>query len=506
MADGIVQTKDEIIIGNFQGIAPDPLMGFGHIRNLDTTTNPGTVRINNIPIKTSGSVVTNFIVASANDPAQANSIWAVDKVGVVYHSTDNGATWTTVAGNTGGTALGMGIWKDYLFVAYDNVTNDIDVYGPLSSGGPAWTNSWQVLGDSAASTDSYIPILRSTDDKLYFGFGRYVASLAENTIFVPATPATYTYTQKAITLPSNIQARALADLGSSLMIGTAGLAILRQNNADIYPYLRAPGSSALTLGLPIKLQKNGVMAMKTVGNIVYVQAGTEGELFITDGVSIDRVAKIPNYIINLDGTTFLEGACYAIMYQQDKLYFTAQSGSTSGLSNCGVWSYNPKTHGLQLENIISTGGEGITNTLKIGSLIPNGRNTYGITWQDNTTYGIDIIDSTKRYTSYSAYFESALVPIGDAVNRDTIQGLEIYFQKPLVTGQGAQIYWRTDLTSSYTLLSTVDFATFGGVVSKTVSATVISKANFVQIKCVLTCGPTLNLSPELVIIVLKLSK
>ena len=470
-----------------KGIAPHPLVGIGHIRNLDILTNPGSVRLNNLTAKQSSTTITGQINWQRIDPI-SGKVYAIDSNGVVYTANNAGGSWTVIAGNSGGSGEGLEIWKGYLITTG---TTGLDAYGPLASS-PSWHNNFGSTGLDFTQGEQFCPMLRSIDYSLYIGNGKYVSRLQENVApFAPGTPGSYTYTQQAITLADNYQVTALRDLGVNLMIGTNYLN--SSTLADIFPYPR----NTLVLGLPIRIVENGIRAMYNLGNRLYVLAGITGKIFITDTVSATQIEQIPNYIINIDEGIQILYYPDAIMYLKGKIWFGV---GNSTLGNAGVWSYNPTTKALQMENIISTGNDGSSAAVYISSLQPLSADSYLIGWSDNTTgsvYGVDLLVDTQRITGYNGYIDSPLIKIGQALANSTAPQLEINLTKPLVTGQGVKIQYRNNLSAAWTTLATADFATYGGYASKNISAAVMTNLVFLQIRALLTTASSSNLSPEL---------
>lgn len=501
-----VQSKPIVIIGdpkfsNFsKGIAPHPLEGFGNIRNVDVISNPGSIRLNYLSTRQSSGVVTtqpNWIV---EDPVSAN-LYAVDVTNQVFQSTDHGISWTLIgagnnaAGQNGtGAGFGLAIWKGYLIC----VGLHMDAYGPIN-GSPAWTKNFASDSFDTTNTPAFYPTFASVDDSLYIGNGRFVHRLQELTTFVPGTGATFSYMQKVITLATNYIINCIQDLGSNLMLGT--LYVNGFMKADIFPYMR----STLTLGLPIQIVENGVQQMITVGNRIYAMCGMKGKMFETDTVTSQQIFQIPNYLCNLDGGMTMTLYPGAIMSMKGKIHFGI--GSAAGISlpfsNCGVWSYNPSTRALQIENIISTGNDGTNSNLSIGALCPVTSDAYAIGWKDGqaAAAGIDLTATTARYSDSNyikvGYIDSPLVKVGESLDNMTAPQLEVNLTKPLVTGQGVRIQYRKDLTSNFVTLATADFATYGGFQTINLSAAVMTNLVYLQIRALLTTASVSILSPEL---------
>ncbi len=494
------KTDDIIILENPQkGMASHPLLGIGLLRQIDVSTYPGLARLNPESRKVSSTTVVALPQWIVQNPKNTDELFALDSAGQVYTSTNAGISWSTVGGETsGGLGQGMAIWKNYLFVAR---ATTLDVYGPLG-GSPSWSNSWKTDLDA---TNDFHTMLASLDDNLYICCGRYIYKISELTTFLPGTSSTYSTTAHAITLPANYNAKCLADFGSNLMIGTwlgsSPSFYTMPKSADIFPYNR----STLTLGLPIRLNENGVHAMITVNNRLYVMAGLHGGLYVTDGVSIAQVSEIPNYAVNTaDSGQFIQVYPGAIIQFKGKVVF-GLSNTAGGIGNMGVWSFDPSFKRLLLENIISTGQDGTSYALSIGALCAIDRDFYLIGWLDGTigsgTYGIDKKLLNAFVTSYGGVIETQLVQVGQSLGNRTIQQVEFYLSKPLVASQGIKVKYRKDLTSSFTTLGTVDFSTNGGIQSFNLSAATITNAVFVQFRIELTGGG--GDSPELVRVLLK---
>jgi hypothetical protein len=381
--------------------------------------------------------------------------------GKVYKSTDSGGTWSLINGNTTTNSFGagLGIYKDYLFVAR---SSNLDVYGPLS-GSPAWTNGWKTLtATGLTSSTEFHPMLVGQDDTLYIGNEHKIASLTELTTFDPATSSTYTFNSSALDLPSDYRVRCLAELGTDLMIGTVrGGALTKNRSADIFPWKR----SSTSFGLPIRLDNFGVHAMINVNNLLYIVAGIDGQVYVSNGTSTRQLRQIPNFLSGLDAGSYIQVYPGAIIHHKGRVHFAISQG-TAALGNdiFGVWSVTPNGV-LTFEHQISTGTVDFTNTATIGALAPSNSGTYLIGWQDNTSYGIDQTGTSSRYSSYTAYAQSRFYRVGTPLSKTQFTELNITFDTPLASGDGVKIKYRSDLSASFTTIATIDFATYGAITS-----------------------------------------
>jgi hypothetical protein len=470
-----------------QGIAPSPHVGFGDVRNLDIFSIPGVALLNNSVAKKSVAIVTGLVQWIVKHPTTPTTFFGLDADGVVYTSTNSGTTWTVVSGNTaGGKGQGLAIWKDYLFVAY---TAGLDVYGPIS-GTPTWSKAWKTIDSDALW---HPMIVSKNDNKLYGGAGRYVFSLDENSgqTFVPATSATYTFTQQALDLPPNYRIKCLEELGNNLMCGTwMGANVYDLLIADIFPWDR----TSVSFGQPIVIVENGIHAMLTIGSYMIVMAGIGGAIYKTYGADAVPIAQIPNSICNLDGGKNLLPHPGAIINFKGRPFFGVSGNGTDAISGMGVWSLLQTSRGniLTHEHTISTGTDGTSYVVKIGALCGITRDNLLIGWSDATptaSYGIDNLTVTSRVTSYGGYFESPFYTVGSNKKLRKFEEMEFQFARPLRVNEGIKVEYRTDLAATFTEIDTYDYATWGAVVSKNIITelpTDIKACEQIQLKISLT--------------------
>jgi len=481
-------TKDTTLVieAPRQGIAQSPHVGFGAVVNMDITTVPGVVQLNNIMSKKSGTTVTaqpNWAVRHPIDPAQ---VYVLDSAGTVYKSTDNGETWAVLSGTSSTNAHGNGlwIWKNYLFVARDT---NLDVCGDGTSSGITsgnWTLGWKTIDSDVL----WHPMITSkNDDKLYGGAGRYVFSIEELTTFAPGTGASYTFTQQALDLPSAYRIKCLRELGNNLMLGTwQGTNIYDIRIADIFPWDR----SSPSFGQPIQMADYGIHAMENINETLYVLAGINGTIFKSDGVGTIPIGQLPQ---DLSGGKYLEFYPGAIMSYKNKLFFGVGQGGSTAISGMGVYSLMQTGRGnvLTLEHTISTLNDGSANPLKPTALLPISRDKCLIGWRDNTSYGIDVTNNTSYAygTDYAGYFDSPLYVIGSLKALKTFDFLNFELGKLLASGEGIRMSYRKNLTASFSVIGTFTHSIAGttvlGAVLSHFQKSGISEAETVQLRIAL---------------------
>lgn len=492
--------KDLIIQAPSQGIAQSPHIGFGDVRNLDISSIPGIVRLNNNLSKVSGTAVTGLVKWVVRDPVTAANFYAVDDAGDVYVSTDSGASFAALASQptSGGTGQGLAIWKNYLWCPRATA---MDIYGPLDSS-PAWRNSWAGL---TMDTDAlWHPLYVSKlDGELYGGAGRYVFNVAEvaGQTFTWDNTGTYTATAQALTLPTGYRIRCLEELGNDLIIGTwQGSTITDFKIADIFKW----DGTSTTYGQPLMLNENGVHALLTMGNTLYIAAGVDGRIYRSDGVGAVLVGQIPTSIANVEGSNYLEIFPGAFINYKGRPTFGVSSGGTTYTSGMGIYSVRETSQGsiLNNEHIVSTGNDGTSAVLKIGALCQKARDQIIAGWQDGTSYGIDLTTTTTRTASYGGYFETAFYAVGTPLNKRTFTEIEFQFAKELATGEGVQIKFRVNLTDTWTTIGTWTYTTLGAVISHH-EKTNIPATEFIQLRVELGAGGSNLTTPQLKQIILR---
>ncbi len=434
--------------------------------NVDITdTGTGTHSISATKLGAIKKIVQNPAATTAN-----YKYYAIDSGGKVWVQYEN--IWVHLPGNTAGNGEGLEIWKGYLF-SFTSMC--LEVYGPLTGVGDsaAWSTAWQTLdGDG-----QFHPSLVASNDRLYIGAGNYVAELLETSgsTFAPGTGSTFTYTQKVLTLPSGYRIKTIAELSGDLALGTwrgsdLDSYAMEYKVADIFFWDK---SSTLSFRRPVQLREHGVNQMITVGNTLYAVAGYDGRIFATDGVNVTQVAQIPHSLTNTQQSTISRWFYpNAIMHHKGKIYLGVGSNATGTIAPLGVYSFDPSTKDIVVENILSSGNDGTTGRVMIGALISGGSETYyiGVMSDESKTYqgGINIVQpSNGRYAS-GAFFETGLIQVGTKLDQKTYTNADIMFGKALSSEQGIKVYYRTSQTGGYTLLGTYNYSTLGAIVTENV--------------------------------------
>ncbi len=248
------------------------------------------------------------------------------------------------------------------------------------------------------------------------------------------------------------------------------------------------------------MQENGVHSLININQTLFILAGTEGRIYSSQGLVANLIGQIPKSIVNTDGSIPLTYFPGAIANYKGKLFFGL--GSSSVIDGMGVWSLLQTSKGniLNLEHGISTGNWGASVALQIGALLPIDSDKLLVGFFD-TTYGIDLTDTTKVSTGYSGYLISAFYQVGSNLMKRAFTQLEFLLARLLRTSEGVKVEYRTNLTADFSdgLIGTYTFTSLGAVLSHNAIASIPS-CEFVQIKISLTGSTT---SPDWRILTLQ---
>lgn len=104
-----------------------------------------------------------------------------------------------------------------------------------------------------------------------------------------------------------------------------------------------------------------------------------------------------------------------------------------------------------------------------------------------STYGIDLTTATSYAYSvdYSGYFDSPVYEVGVDKNKWKPTNAELYLGRPLRTGEGVRILYRTSLAGSFTTVKTLEYADFADFLTKTITIQIpdnIKEAEYLQFR------------------------
>ncbi len=384
------------------------------------------------------------------DDGTGNNVYAVDNNCRVWQK--NSDLWYLVSGNTLtlGSGNGLAVYKGYLLVFRNNAIDALN----LST--LAWTNSGTGTWNNPLNGGTGIHrTCVGQDDILYWGdadssSNPYIGSLQQNSgkVFDPTDATTYTITAKALYLPIYKTVNWLAELGTNLMIATAG--------KEIYPWDR----HSATFGLPILCAEQNISTITNINNELYVTAGNRGNVYKYNGYLLQPFKIFPKHLLATDSSTVSVGA--AVSHNRE-LLFTIQAVGVSG-----VCSLDTITGALVIKNSISTNSYGTLNAITLPALYSDGVTYLVSSWDRDVSTpndrGLDSSTAGSSYifpSGYIGYVIGPLIDVGNAKQKRTFTETEVMFDKFLAMGEGAKVYHRTNSTTTWNLLGTFDYSTYG---------------------------------------------
>lgn len=350
-------------------------------------------------------------------------------------------------GNTGHSTsispqVGIAIFGEYLLVFYFAAIDYLALTHITGSGNPSsrWVYGWESINTAILGHRA----LAGTDEVLYFccddAVGSIIVTAGET--FDPTDSGTYTVNDRALALPSFEKATCLAQLGVTLLVGGV------QN--FVYPWNRIDTS----FNYPLILPEYGVCCIVSTNSNAYIFAGQTGNIYITNGANINMFKKIPDFLTGVINPYFLWGWA---MYWKNQLFFSFRAFSNASPSViiddfAGVWSIDLVTEAFRMTTSLSYGSYlgNVKVLLPMGNIRPTGEGILA-GYINGATSGVDYT-SASPYTNYEAVIDSDLIPVGTFLNPNTFSNIEFKLSRPMVSGEGVKISYRTNLTDSFTLI------------------------------------------------------
>lgn len=455
-----------------KGQVRHPLYGFGLLKNVEVFENQGIAKIKNRLKLRSSLSVTQLPLAEEYD-IYGNTYTLTGETGSGVCYKYNGSTVTTLQSGLPN-AWDLKIYKGYLVVSHASV---ISMYGPLDSGSAQW------FGNVATGFDTTYrgALLVGQDGYLYRGNGNYVARI-EVTAAAPTVTPTVTSNNTALNLPDGMYVSCLEEYNTKIAIGVHGGSSYYSRGtlpvARLYFWNRQLG----TLGnpgladLPIIFSESGINAIKQHANKLYVSAGTQGNIYLTDSTNYIKLPTIPyaRHVVNSEATVYANSL--SISPQGNLL--VGLSGENSTDSKMGIYEFNlsDTKYPVSYRTTTSTNSQ----NLKIGFINPVSYQTMNVGWADGSTYGVDYTDYVM-YESYGGVIETDMIKVGDFYNKSTYEHIEFCLAEPFVSGQNIRISYRLNSKDNYAEIGTWGYSTIGGVISHA-DVAAIADAEYLQLK------------------------
>lgn len=376
---GMVQIKNL----NLGGIADSDYLGndnsVAEMVNCDIHSEAGIIKANQALTKDSDAVVDEFCIAKVE--CSNGSTYFFGDSGGIFERQSNG-TWTdrgTVAPAAGSAAvLAAAEYQGYIYYAMQSRLGRIAV--------PAAGGSWAGRSDSWATfsnTDDTFHPMQEVNQVLFIGDANYVAQVDAGS-----------FSANALDIKTPLRISALGKLDTDLLIGTYVAAnvckteILRWNTWSV--------SYSVSDDIP----EVGINAFLDSDNLVIVNAGQKGNLYIYDGAQLSRYKQIKGTWSSTNKAKVNTNAVFN--FNGMPLFGLSQITGTG--VNLGVYSFHQTNRNypyvLNLEFVISTGN---LSNIQIGAIAAVGSDQILVSWVDTnsgTAYGVDILDLSNKATAY----------------------------------------------------------------------------------------------------------
>lgn len=435
-----------------------PISGFGLIENAEVFENKGLA----VPKK---GLATTSLIADGLPLA-----YVLDDYGNFYY-----ATATSIYKNTSNLGIlitgltlvrDIKIYKNYLWVRYGA---NIGAYGPLSSGGATWFPA--LITSFNANYAGQLVV--GQDDFLYTTNGNLISKLevtASGTVGVAPTIIVNT----ALDLPNGQYTTCITEYGTKIAVGT--------DKGRIYTWNRQAG----TLGnpgladLPVTFNENAIYQLLSYQNRLYVTAGRNGNVYISDGTNFRKLATIPFNEKFITGTGQTAYIAPQVTYNPNAIAISKKGTllignvSTNTVAESAVWEITDDGK-VVLAYKLAT-GKMSASSIGIGFINSN-ENSLRVGWFNGATDGID--ENTNTFANM--VIESPLIQVGKYNKKKSFEHIEWTLADPLSSGGQITISYRKNTTEDYTEINTWTFAGLGAVTSFEAIAG-ISDCEFIQLK------------------------
>lgn len=354
--------------------------------------------------------------------------------GKIYRRTYSGTAgitlvYTTVP-TTGNTAcLGAEVYDGYIYWATSTKLHRILEADVLALGfGGVWTTAEANWATFTTPDNEYHP-MQVQGTELYIGAGNYIDKVENLT----SGTGTHTFVSNALDLTEGYRVKCLSTYDIDLVIGTTmGDDVYR---CKIFRWDRVSGSWYNS----DEVFENGINAFIKDDNYLYVQAGSNGNIYYYNGSMLENFKRIPG--------DYAPGSKMTI---NPNAVATLRTIPIFGVSNVlnnpcdqGVYSFGSYSKSYpKLLDLTYPLSNTKLNNIEIGAIAVSGVNMI-FSWRDKnsgTVVGVSELDNTSKRGS--SYFETMFLTNGEA--RNGLKTLkEIYANYALLpTGTTLNFYYK----------------------------------------------------------------
>jgi len=451
---------NQLTISDWQkGMVKHPIMGFGLVENADLFKYKGLLKSAKAFALTN-KTLNNFPIAYQLD-VYGNEYWAT-------YQTANGNVYknsTAIISSLAGLITDIKIYKDYLWVKY---SSNIGCYGPLNNS-PQWFPT-VITGLST----NWGQMVVGQDDYLYVTNGNYVSKIDVSSSGTAGVAPTASITT-SLDLPDGQIARCITEFGTKIAIGT--------EQGKLFTWNRQAG----TLGnpgladLPVNFNENGVWQLLSHKNTLYVVAGKNGNVYVSDGTNYRKLVTIP---FNEQYTTSGGQIAYLdpfVTYYPNAIAINDNGNllignvSNNTVAQFAVWEISDT--GEVVLHKLSTGKT--TSTIAgVGFIYLNTSSNHILAgWYNGNSEGIDETSTTNTTVTV----ETPLYKVGRFNFKKSFEHIEFNLATPMSANNTITISYRKNRYEDYTEIGTWDYATYGAITSFEDTAG-IADCEFIQLK------------------------
>jgi len=453
----------------YQGMTKHPIMGFGLIENAEVFENKGLV----VPKK---GLATTSLIADGLPLAYVQDIY-----GNFYYATATSIYKNTSSGGTLITGLTLvrdiKVYKNYLWVRYGA---NIGAYGPLDSGSAQWFPA--LITTFNANYAGQLVV--GQDDFLYTTNGNLISKLevtASGTVGVAPTIIVNT----ALDLPDGQYTTCITEYGTKIAVGT--------DKGRVYTWNRQAG----TLGnpgladLPVVFNENAIYQLYSYQNRLYVTAGRNGNVYISDGTNYRKLATIPfteRFEIN-NQTAYIQPQ---VTYNPNAIAISSKGNllvgnvSTNGVAESAVWEITDSGETILAYKLATGKTSGSAIGIGFININPQGADQLRVGWYKGASDGID--EDTDTFANIT--IESPLIRVGTYNKKKSFEHIEWTLADTLATSDQIAISYRKNTSETYTLINTWTYANLGDIASFEDIAG-IADCEFIQLKVATSGGVNL---------------
>lgn len=376
----ILNTVNGLSDSKWSGIAGSVAACVG----LDLHSNPGSITAHQKLTKESGSTVTEFCkysIACSNGytfwfSADSGKIWA----------RSSGGTWslalTTTAAAGEVKCLGAIEYNGYIYWATQSRLHRI----ALANADNAWASevlNWQTF---AVTNANWHPFALQNNE-MFIGDGNKVCSVN----------SAGTFNNNVLDIKTPFQIKTIMAYEQDLLIGTYVADTVNRTEIIRWDTISPSWNTSDAI------EEVGINAFIRDDNYVYVNAGRAGNIYFYNGEQLEPFKRIPGTYSNTQYGTIHPNA--VANFKGVPIFGFSNGSGNPALQ--GVYSFGSYSRDyakvLDLSWVIS---EAVTSSIEIGSITVADFDIL-VAWKNGSSYGVDKIDYTAKYTG--AYFETMML-------------------------------------------------------------------------------------------------